>query len=166
MHVVAKVTLFPHSHEILCLLPFRMSGLDCSGRYISPVLAVTAAMPASVKGHPPWHQLARLFRKPHWLRRLGSRVDRVSRMHRPSPHWPRRVLRHARWLRRHLLLSERSSRVHGRLHGLLQAPSGGQRVVASVVHGDVLRAAEVEKGSLRTVIGQRLRGPKFLVKSI
>jgi ABC-type hemin transport system ATPase subunit len=27
-------------------------------------------------------------------------------------------------------------------------------------------AAEVEKGSLRTVIGQRLRGPKFLVKSI
>jgi hypothetical protein len=27
-------------------------------------------------------------------------------------------------------------------------------------------AAEVEKGSLRTVIGQRLRGPKILVKSI
>ena len=27
-------------------------------------------------------------------------------------------------------------------------------------------AAEVEKGSLRTVIGQGLRGPKFLVKSV
>jgi hypothetical protein len=27
-------------------------------------------------------------------------------------------------------------------------------------------AAEVEKGSLRTVIGQRLRGPKILVKAI
>jgi hypothetical protein len=27
-------------------------------------------------------------------------------------------------------------------------------------------AAEVEKGSLRTVIGQRLRGPKFLVKTV
>ena len=27
-------------------------------------------------------------------------------------------------------------------------------------------AAEVEKGSLRIVIGQRLRGPKFLVKTI